>query len=432
MTTQNMAAWRPRAVALDIDGTLVDHEGVLPDQVRRSVRRVVAAGVPVVLTTGRSRHATRPVFEQLDLPPGPAIASNGAVTVAFPPFRLERVRTFDPAAVIEKVLREHPTAALAVEVIGEGFRVTKHFPVGDLTGEIELVSVDDLAGSDVTRLVVRDPNASAGVSVQRVEKALGQARLRLADLHTIIVTHADPDHVGALAALKEATGARIYATRIEADAAASGRASRELKPGLMATVFGLVMRFVTIRPVTVDEVIADGYERPAGGGLRAVETPGHTPGHLGVRPAAGGPVLRRLRRGGPRRPVALLAGCQHLGRGPGRGLDGGPARAGRPGRVLGPRSDGAHRVRTGLPRRTPTHDLSARDGGRARLRRGAGVRNRGATRQCPIDRSVARTASADSRNWRISLAVIEEWTVSTICAPPMRQGTERATPETPK
>ena len=78
-------------MALDIDETLADHEGVLPDQVRRSVRRVVAAGVPVVLTTGRSWHATRPVFEQLDLPPGPAIASNGAVTVAFPPFPLERI-----------------------------------------------------------------------------------------------------------------------------------------------------------------------------------------------------------------------------------------------------------------------------------------------------------------------------------------------------
>ena len=87
-------------VALDIDGTLVNHEGVLPEKVRRSVRRVVAAGVPVVLTTGRSWHSTRPVFEQLGLPTGPAVASNGAVTVTFPPFQLEQVRTFNPAHVI--------------------------------------------------------------------------------------------------------------------------------------------------------------------------------------------------------------------------------------------------------------------------------------------------------------------------------------------
>jgi Cof subfamily protein (haloacid dehalogenase superfamily) len=147
-------------VALDIDGTLVDHEGVLPEKVRRSVRRVVAAGVPVVLTTGRSWHSTRPVFEQLGLPTGPAVASNGAVTVTFPPFQLEQVRTFNPAEVIEKVLREHPTAALAAEVIGQGYRVTRHFPDGDLTGDIEVVSADELAGCDVTRLVVRDPEST--------------------------------------------------------------------------------------------------------------------------------------------------------------------------------------------------------------------------------------------------------------------------------
>jgi len=149
-------------VALDIDGTLVDHAGVLPNEVRRAVRRVTAAGVPVVLTTGRSWHATRPVFEQLGLPEGPAISSNGAVIVQFPPFELTQVVTFDPSAVVERVLQEHPAAALAAEVVGAGYRVTKHFPEGDLSGEIEVVSVEDLAGSDVTRIVVRDPEASDG------------------------------------------------------------------------------------------------------------------------------------------------------------------------------------------------------------------------------------------------------------------------------
>lgn len=157
-------------VALDIDGTLVDHEGVLPDTVRRSVRRVVATGVPVVLTTGRSWHATRPVFDQLGLPAGPAVTSNGAVTVSFPPFALEQVLTFDPSEVIRKVIGAHPNAALAAEVIGQGYRVTREFPDGDLTGHIEQVSVEELAGSDVTRLVVRDPQASDRDFIQLAER----------------------------------------------------------------------------------------------------------------------------------------------------------------------------------------------------------------------------------------------------------------------
>ena len=44
----------PKLVALDIDGTIVDGNGVLPGDVRDAVRRVVAARVPVVLSTGRS------------------------------------------------------------------------------------------------------------------------------------------------------------------------------------------------------------------------------------------------------------------------------------------------------------------------------------------------------------------------------------------
>lgn len=100
------------------------------------------------------------MFEELDLPRGPVVASNGAVCVQFPPLEFQQVTTFNPATTIERVLQEHPNAALAAEVIGEGYRVTKHFPDGDLTGSIQVVSPDDLAGSDVTRIVVRDPEAS--------------------------------------------------------------------------------------------------------------------------------------------------------------------------------------------------------------------------------------------------------------------------------
>lgn len=162
--------WRPGLVALDIDGTIVDHAGLLPDEVREAVARVVAAGIPVVLTTGRSWHATRPVFDALGLPPGPAVASNGAVTVRYPPFELTEVVTFDPSEVIERVLAEHPTASLAAEVVGQGYRVSRLFPDGDLHGDIEVVSVDDLAAGDVTRIVVRDPDATDAEFIQLAER----------------------------------------------------------------------------------------------------------------------------------------------------------------------------------------------------------------------------------------------------------------------
>jgi 5-amino-6-(5-phospho-D-ribitylamino)uracil phosphatase len=152
--------WQPRLVALDIDGTLLDHDGLLPQSVTRAVGRVVAAGVPVVLSTGRGWAGTKPIADALALPAGQHVSSNGAVRVRNPPFEvLERV-TFDPAAVVERVLAEHPEAMLAVEIIGEGFMVNRPFPAGELTGEMVTVDLAELVAEPVTRVVVRDPNAS--------------------------------------------------------------------------------------------------------------------------------------------------------------------------------------------------------------------------------------------------------------------------------
>src|SRR5918993_1153454 len=88
------ASWRPRLVALDIDGTVVDHDGALPEVIRKAVGMVVDADVPVVLATGRSWHGTRPIFDELGLPPGPSVASNGAVVVSYPPQHIRNAVTF--------------------------------------------------------------------------------------------------------------------------------------------------------------------------------------------------------------------------------------------------------------------------------------------------------------------------------------------------
>lgn len=45
------------------------------------------------------------------------------------------------------------------------------------------------------------------------------------DVKRIIITQSDVDHIGALAALRVATGARVYASRVEAEAIAAGRPS---------------------------------------------------------------------------------------------------------------------------------------------------------------------------------------------------------------
>ncbi len=67
-----------RLVAIDIDGTLLDDRGNLPDRNRDAITRTVDRGVHVVLVTGRSFPFAAPVARQLPASVS-LIVSNGAV-----------------------------------------------------------------------------------------------------------------------------------------------------------------------------------------------------------------------------------------------------------------------------------------------------------------------------------------------------------------
>jgi 5-amino-6-(5-phospho-D-ribitylamino)uracil phosphatase len=67
-----------RLLAIDIDGTLLDSRGRLPDAHRDALAEASAIGVEVALVTGRSFHFTRPVVDLLPIPLT-LIVNNGAV-----------------------------------------------------------------------------------------------------------------------------------------------------------------------------------------------------------------------------------------------------------------------------------------------------------------------------------------------------------------
>jgi Cof subfamily protein (haloacid dehalogenase superfamily) len=67
-----------RLIAVDIDGTLLDSRGRLPDAHRDALADVDSRGIEVALVTGRSFHFTRPIAELLPIPLT-LIVNNGAV-----------------------------------------------------------------------------------------------------------------------------------------------------------------------------------------------------------------------------------------------------------------------------------------------------------------------------------------------------------------
>lgn len=162
----------PKMLALDIDGTLVDTAGNMPDEVYLAVRRAVDTGIPVVLATGRSWVATQPIFEMLELPPGWAVSSNGAIVVTNPPFKLVHEVLFDPRESIEKVSRLLPTARLCVERNMVRY-ATRPFPEGELQGDVHIVSLEELAAEPVSRLIIREPDADGDTVFSQLIGELG-------------------------------------------------------------------------------------------------------------------------------------------------------------------------------------------------------------------------------------------------------------------
>src|SRR5690606_7140815 len=86
---------------------------------------------------------------------------NGAVVLRYPPAEVVHEVTFDAAPAVAAVLEQHPEALVAVEERGIGYRVSGPFPHGELGGESIVAAVEDLVAEPVSRVIIRDPKATA-------------------------------------------------------------------------------------------------------------------------------------------------------------------------------------------------------------------------------------------------------------------------------
>lgn len=171
----SVAPGGPVLVAIDVDGTLVDYDGVASPAVLKAVADVRGAGHHVVIATGRSLTATLPVAAELGIDEGWAVCSNGAVTVRLDPdlpdgHEVSDIVTFDPGPALRAIQAELPGALYAVEDLGRGFRVSAPFPDRELHGEHTVVGFDALCETPASRVVIRSPSHTSEDFLALVER----------------------------------------------------------------------------------------------------------------------------------------------------------------------------------------------------------------------------------------------------------------------
>lgn len=153
-------------VALDVDGTLIDHDQHMTPAVREAVGLLRDTGTHVVISTGRSVSATVPILEALGLRHGWAVCSNGAVSLRLDPelpsgHEISDVVTFDPEPALRLLRAELPDGLFAVEDVGKGYKVSSPFPLGELSGEVTVVDFEELCEAPASRVTLRAPHLSS-------------------------------------------------------------------------------------------------------------------------------------------------------------------------------------------------------------------------------------------------------------------------------
>lgn len=106
-----------KVIAIDMDGTLLDSQKAIPEANKKALQAAQAAGLDVVLCTGRALSGVKPLYGELGLAQeGYAILNNGCSTHRTSDWQLvaDRHLTAEELTALYDLLADHPQVQLTV------------------------------------------------------------------------------------------------------------------------------------------------------------------------------------------------------------------------------------------------------------------------------------------------------------------------------
>lgn len=173
---------RPKLVASDVDGTLLNPMDEVTERTAAAVRRTVAAGTPFVLVSGRPPRWIPPVAEAIGID-GFAVCANGAVVYDIATDRIVATHLLAPEVLVDLALAVAtvlPDAKIATERVGAGAlslagrESLAEYGYEHLWAEhIPQAAKAELVGQPAVKLLVRQPGATSAELTDAVRAAVG-------------------------------------------------------------------------------------------------------------------------------------------------------------------------------------------------------------------------------------------------------------------
>ncbi|RZT84536.1 HAD superfamily hydrolase (TIGR01484 family) [Pseudonocardia sediminis] len=203
--------WRPRLVALDIDGTVV-HGASPPTPRVKDAIDLAARHAEVMLCTGRTVVGVAKALDDLGMTRGTTLTSNGAVELDTATREVRTVVRFDVTDALARLHERFPDAHFASEHVGVGQRVSAPFPDGILAGRVTEVGVAGLLAEPSPKLIMYWPGRTPAETRERA------AGLDLPDA-TLTLDHEVPWVTVVAAGVSKASGLARVAQRLGIDRA---------------------------------------------------------------------------------------------------------------------------------------------------------------------------------------------------------------------
>lgn len=164
-----------RAVACDLDGTLLRSDGTIDARTHAALAALPAAGILLVICTARPARWLRPLADAVGHG-GVAICANGAVVWDLAADALQRCSLLAPALAAEIVALLSPRlpgGAWAVERVDTFAHEPSYMPRWPVPPLTKVGAIETLLAEPIVKLMVRDGALSADALLSLARGALG-------------------------------------------------------------------------------------------------------------------------------------------------------------------------------------------------------------------------------------------------------------------